>query len=375
MPVYAILSVSIMVGLPSITFAMLSMALLAEWHRQGRIWALIASAFLLGISILIKLFTGILAPVFFLGLLLNTDVPSERRISLSNRLVIPLVWGGILTVFTVGGALLLVGFDNLPQLITNHLSSTSSETFLNGAEFTLQYHLQGSYPIIFLALISGIRSFRRTDRLWVYPFGWLVGAFALLSFVTPVWYHHQILITIPAAMLGSDAVLAGVRWFARLVQQVRTHWTLEDLFPLATVLGIGFLFLAWKPPDLIQYLSLQGGRPTEVENEALSSALLESVVTYAPQTHWMLTDRPMYAFRAGLLVPPEIAVFSLKRVENNEIDGIELAGLLQTYEPEQILFTRYETSRFNLMIPQNYRRVSAPEPDTMYYLRDDIKRP
>ena len=44
----------------------------------------------------------------------------------------------------------------------------------------------------------------------LYPFAWAVTAYGLLSFYSPVFYHHQLLITVPMAMLAAAGVGDGI---------------------------------------------------------------------------------------------------------------------------------------------------------------------
>ncbi|MGD8621486.1 MAG: glycosyltransferase family 39 protein, partial [Anaerolineales bacterium] len=72
LPYYLRLSVSIMIGLPAIAFALLSFFGIAQWHRKSSsIWLLLSAA-ALGLSIMTKLFTAFLAPIFFTGIVLSS---------------------------------------------------------------------------------------------------------------------------------------------------------------------------------------------------------------------------------------------------------------------------------------------------------------
>ncbi|MEJ2302677.1 MAG: glycosyltransferase family 39 protein, partial [Anaerolineales bacterium] len=81
LPYYMTLSVSVMVGLPSLTFAMLSLLAVIAWHLHRKYIWLILSAVALAISVLIKLFTGFLAPIIIVGILLADFSP---KISLES---------------------------------------------------------------------------------------------------------------------------------------------------------------------------------------------------------------------------------------------------------------------------------------------------
>ena len=78
-PRYLNLSVAVMIGLPSIALAAVSMLFLVMWHqRRNSVW-LVLSGFALALSVLIKLFTGFVAPIFFIGILLSAYLERKGR--------------------------------------------------------------------------------------------------------------------------------------------------------------------------------------------------------------------------------------------------------------------------------------------------------
>ena len=57
----------------------------------------------------------------------------------------------------------------------------------------------------------------------------------------------------------------------------------------------------------------------------------------ASPLQWLVTQSPIYAFHAGMLVPPEYAVVSMKRVWSGE-DAIVLARtIIRQYRPPLML--------------------------------------
>ena len=76
-PEYLRLSTSVMIGVPSIALAAVSMLFLVLWHqKRNNLW-LVLSGFALALSVLIKLFTGFLVPIFLIGMTLAAY--QERR--------------------------------------------------------------------------------------------------------------------------------------------------------------------------------------------------------------------------------------------------------------------------------------------------------
>ena len=63
-PQFLRLSTSVMIGVPSIALAAVSMLFVAIWHqKRSNLW-LVLSGFALALSVLIKLFTGFVVPIF-----------------------------------------------------------------------------------------------------------------------------------------------------------------------------------------------------------------------------------------------------------------------------------------------------------------------
>jgi hypothetical protein len=56
---------------------------------------------------------------------------------------------------------------------------------------------------------------------------------------------------------------------------------------------------------------------------------------------WVFTDRPIYAFQAGLSVPPPMAVLSAKRLFSGTITERDLLDILRAYRPGYVLLERY----------------------------------
>jgi hypothetical protein len=77
----------------------------------------------------------------------------------------------------------------------------------------------------------------------------------------------------------------------------------------------------------------------------------------------------MYLFHAGLKVPPELAVLSLKRFWSRQISADRIYTLLGKYKPEVVLIGRESLSgvleRFELDAPE-YRVVGGDSTSVLY---------
>jgi hypothetical protein len=368
LPTYLILSVSIMVGLPSIVLAVLSMTSLGIWHRDRRPFLLVLSAVFLSLATMIKLITGILVPILFAGLLITGFTSAESRTNRWRNLVPAAAWGGVFTLVFVVIAVTLVGVENLPQLITNHLGAARTQTFVSEGEFRLAAHIGPSYPYLFLGLIAGIDALIRRKWLLMYPFAWMLSAYLTMRFYTPVWYHHVILITIPAAILAAEPVAAALDWIPRFVRHIASRWRLSDSLHLAAIAGLGLFLLTWRTPDPVQYLPFTTTAGELPPISAQSGDMLDCIAGYRAETAWFLTDRPMYAFRNDLLVPPEFAVMSFKRVQTGEITETDLVAGVEAYRPELILLSRFSFPDFETGLADDYTLLDLNDAGERLYI-------
>jgi hypothetical protein len=369
-PKYMTLSVSVMVGLPALAFAMVSLLFLTLWHQRRQPVFIVLSGILLGLSILTKLITGFLAPIFLLGLLISEYSHWRGGGSWRKVLFPAFLWGAVFGVVSATLLVLLVGIEFLPQIIDTHLAATAVED-LRENYFTINVHLQSAWPVLFLALVGAAISLRSRAWLALYPIAWALTAYVLLYNHRPVWIHHQLLVTVPAALLGGAALYEGASWF---LQVIRPHvdksaGSLVRVAALAGMIALLFSFRVHEPISLLSptpSLSVSG-----FELGPLVERFFLRMKKYAPETNWVVTDLPMYAFRARLPVPPNLAVFSVKRFETGNLSEAEMIATIQKYHPEQILLGRYTYPNVENFLKGRYYLIHAKEPMKLY-IRNDL---
>jgi 4-amino-4-deoxy-L-arabinose transferase-like glycosyltransferase len=375
LPMYLTLSVSIMIGLPAIAWATVSLAMLAVWHTQRWGWALALSAILLTLSVMIKVFTGLLAPIIVIGLLATELFRLPRNPSWRMRLAPAVVWGLIFSISLVGLGWLLVGPQYMTQLLTIHLEAGTTSIFQDET-FSLSYVLQSVHPVLFLAALGGVYAVVNRRWLLLYPLAWVLAALLLLSNMRPVWVHHQLLVTIPAAMLASVPIYEAVAWLLKKLTSLRLEVNARNLLLAGALLGLGLYVFTWRVPETLRLASWKPVSP--LAGFDLSKAqenVLVQVNKYAPKTRWIVTDLPTYGFLAGLPVPPELAVMSMKRIETGDLTQADILQTIQKYHPEQVLLGRREYPQVEVYLEENYRRISDKEFDQAgikYYIRPDL---
>jgi hypothetical protein len=411
-PRFTELSVSVMVGLPAIIFAAFSMLALTYWHLRGKIIWLILAALFLALSVLTKGFTAFLAPIFFLGIVygeyahasenkfvalreprkkdvipslhsgqalseakdLDSSVaplPQNDRSKKDARILLRtgLIWGIVWALAIALPVLILVRPANFDQLLGAHLEAAVKAVYRNDPQYGLSAQLVDARPLLLLALLGIAAAVISRRWLALYPAAWMVAAYLLLWRHVPVWSHQQLLITLPAALMASGAAGDALTRLAKIIRS-RVRFAPRDLLHLAS-LGVFVYLLAVRVPPVAQQfnhapiLAAPRYKPTTTE-----AKFMKTVLQYAPQTRWIVTDIPMYAFYADLPVPPDLVVFSSKRLETGNLTEEEIIQTIQEVGAEQVLLGRYELPKVREYLKQNYQLVQSKELIELYVSRD-----
>ena len=365
-PDYLKLSISVMVGLPCLCLALGAILCVILWHLDRRTIWLVCSALLLGLSVLTKLFTLFLAPIIVGGIFLERAF--DNRLSWRKKFQPVVLWTVIFCSFTLLALTLLVGINNLHLLIENHTTARSIAAFEG---LSLQDYIQTDYKV-FLAGFGcwGIIIACRRKRWEIFYFvAWLLTFYSLLQQHRPVWYHQLLIIHIPAIILAAYAMgelckIIRIRGLGFIFKQRAWVIFFSVAIFIATILLIGeqtkTTFRA------IEYWRTSWGGNVVPQN--LEYQFLNEITQADLETDWMVTDSPMFAFRAGIPVPPATAVLSRKQRETGNMSDDRLIGIIKRYQPEQILLKRFEWSQLNDFLAQNYQ-LKRQEQNFRLYLK------
>jgi 4-amino-4-deoxy-L-arabinose transferase-like glycosyltransferase len=372
LPFYNTLSVSVMVAVPILTFALLSLLALSAWHKSQQDRWLVLSALVLALSVLTKLIIAFLAPIFVLGILFDARARLGRNTSWLKVLRPAILWCLVFVIVLGGLGLLLVGPANIGQLLSTHLAASQSRTYIARANANpIIWHLGDSWPILLLAIPGCL--FVLLERHWtsLYLLAWFAVAYLMLSAIVPVWYHYQHLVSIPAAMLAAIAAGEALR---QLLLVIRSRAFFTWRFSLAVIALASFLIALNVRYPLVQ--PSFDRPPIFVTHGAHvpwpEQMFLTKMTNHAPATRWVVTDLPIYAFRVGLPVPPYLAVSSGKRFVTGALTEKDLIDFVKEYNPEQVLtgysiypnLEKYLGSDYRLLYSRGKRRL---------YLREDLK--
>ncbi len=370
LPTFPMLSIAALVGQPALALACVSLSGLIAWHQRRSEHFLILSGIAMGLSVLTKAFTGLVIPVFGIVLLIieYSSQPHPKR--LINIFKPALIWGFSTGLSILGLSLLLVGPANLGQLIQPHIAATQSSNYPpNEQLYSIWFYLKDAWPVLLLAIAGAVMAFHQRKMLMLYPAVWMVITALILSFYRPIWSHHQLLVTIPAAMLAGGAAAEGLGWLVRKRHGGRKIHQ-DNILP-AVALGLLMLTLVVRLPDVVNQFQRTGDTLGE-PRAAYEDRVMRRINQYASDTHWMVTDLPMYAFRAGLLTPPDLAVISWKRLAAGDLTETDILETIHKLEPEQILLGRFQFDQVEAFIQESYFPVLEREDQLKLYIRKDL---
>ena len=362
LPRFPELSVRVMIGLPSISLAMVSLLALGLWHRSGKAGWLLLSALALALSTLAKAFSLILVPVLVLAIYFS-QVRRRHSRRLSLRAAWPAAaWLGIVIGAVLALLLVIVGPKGWYQMVGAHLAA-EGETF-GGRR--AQDILLWTLPMLTLGLVGGWRALVQRSWSGMCLMGWFALGLVALYVNQPAWWHQHILATVPAAMLAGITVADCL---LHLRGRGRAGWPLDRkdaLSLLGVVIAVGYL--AFRiPADLSPF---KAKLPNLFDNGALSSRdyqVLATMSEYDPEGGLIVTDSPMFAFRSQREVPPELAVFSQKRLSTGLLTEDEVISVIRDYDPKLVLIARFDLPKVQSFVQGQYRLIFAYNPFKLYF--------
>ncbi len=359
------LSTAVMLGIPMLSMAMVSLLCLGYWHRTRKRSCLLGSAAFLAISITIKLQIGFLVPIWVIGIGIG-ELTHPRQRSILQKLSPVAVW---MTCFVSSCLLLLmlgVDLEHFPkevvdQLLGGHIKARDNYT--NAGLETVANMSQVALLVLPIATSIWI-GIQKKSWLILYPAFWLATILALLLFHSPVWFHHLLLIEIPAAMLC--AYLAGEMWHT--IRQSRFR-------PSPQLLGVGLVSLLLLVSTVrlgSNVIKTLRGWTSVCRNPSIDMDVLQDIKALTREESLIITDRPTYAILSGNQVPPNLAVLTQKRLKTGGVSEGELLRTIQSSQPPIIYLERFEWPLVNkaLLNPESGYTLVREEGKNRLYRRN-----
>ncbi len=345
---YIRLSGAVMIGLPALALAMLSIMFLLLGKQRW--WTLIVSAVIMAMALQIKLFVAALFPAIFFHLLFaQTSITAPPLRQQVRRF---LVW---LALVVASFLLLSVYFHawDVEMLLSTHFGAQTRSRLVFAEESRkFLVDLLRQHPVyLALALLGAGYAGWQRNRQVILPFAWFVTVLIGFMFHRPLWYHHIMLLTMPLIWLGAFSLEAWAQAVKRLCHQPPPRQLRRAIFLGSTAIALCAI-LFYYPSPLTQRLDQASSlyRPLyiwEIAQQLRIDAQLEP--------GFVFTDRPFYAFQAGLPVAPPIAAISRKRLESGNITEADMLAVLDTYEPQYVILERF-TNNYSATVMDEINR-------------------
>jgi 4-amino-4-deoxy-L-arabinose transferase-like glycosyltransferase len=378
LPNFVKLSVSVMVGLPAIALATVALYFITLWHRNKRNAWLILAAVVLALSVLTKLFTGFLAPIFSIGIFIDEFFTNQKTGKPWYKLPSVYLFCGTFAIVTLTAVIALIKPHYISELIFSHTGAQVVDYY---AKKTLgfSWYLKSLIPLCILALAGCMWVIITKRWLAFYAIAWSFSAFIFHCLWRPVWYHHLLLLTIPAAILAGMAFVESSRYtlgsYLADEQHSFLHWIHQfEWIDWANLFLVGLFIINWAlfGKNLLTEVILIRDSVQQPESEnQICFEILSQINSYAPQTHSIVSDFPMFIFRANLPTPPNLAVISQKRVLSGALATTEARQIISDTKPEQILMGgKLNANAIVNYINRNYTLIFYKAPYKLYLLND-----
>jgi hypothetical protein len=340
------LSISVMIGLPAVALAMSACAIVYRRQGAGLVRAVLAGL-VFALSLQTKLFTAAAFPAFLAMAYLSGG--EKRR---ADRLWMAVVAMGATAAGFVAIEV-MVGVPLFAQLISPHVAGEvrSGYSFINSALRLGVYLIQQPFVVLsaLLAVVRLRRPIPDLHKVWLI---WIGCTLVALLFHTPVRYHHVLLLLVPMACLGGEAL-----W--RFFETAWPGWSSVARYKLQLVIALPIALAAYL---LLLLYPLHVGTAADGE--------IARLLRHAGNDPFVATDQPFEAFRARLLVLPELVVFSKKRIASHSLTADTLIAAIDARRPGQVMLRKDHADRSVLdFLDRNYVRVHRSR---IHYVRPDL---
>jgi hypothetical protein len=361
------LSVSVMIGMPCLALAMISLYFLVLFQKSKRNYYLIISGIAFALSLQIKMFSIFLLPFWGL-LILEANWRDRESVSIQGLLFKTGLWLGAIAAIFLGFSLAFHSLQ-LNAFFQFHLTANLQDVFVREnslIDVALMYLQELDYTL--LALLGLVAVWQTPGWLAKIPVLWLGSATAMLIRHKPVWYHHYLLLSIPLTWLAVYGISLAFPFFKSKAWYERIHFkTGKSVILIKIAAGLCVLAAIATP---VKLAVLHWQNQTFIRDSQAKGEIIARIEQYQAATNWLFTDNPGYAFYTGLNVPPEIAVLSRKRVASGTMTPEYLQSLLDRYDPEQILLERFPEVRGAIQpnLQLNYHKIYEVDSTTHYLL-------
>jgi hypothetical protein len=330
---YLALSVAVMQAIPTLMFAMLSIYALSRYrNRPHAAWVVASGAFLM-LSLLTKMITLPVAVLIFAALVHTAWATQGKPGQRGRWLSAVVLWCGGAAAAGAVVILVAIPLGEFMQFIKPHLAAQETMA-VEGFDQVYVNMVKADSTFAFLGVVGLVQIVRRREWFSLLAAVWCLMSYGLLWQHRPLWYHHYPLLGIPLCWVAGIGVGAP---FSRDLWQACSPWqgskSAGAMLVLLVTLCVGVAAAARVPSKFERESAYAEGYVRMTRSDEYTVAVLKQ---FKDRTEYVVTDRQMLAFSAGMMVPPELSVTSVKRVRSGELSVGRLIELLEEYKPGAI---------------------------------------
>ena len=346
-------SASVLIGHPAVALAVCALDQAMVGVAKKSRWQLVAAGVLFGLSLQTKMFTALALPSVICAILLFAKASSEPQRWRQAAVAL----GATLAIFL---AFAFAFHEPLvDQLFMPHWSASQSNAYQEG-QYGLIYFgsLLALEPVLLglgiFGTIAVLRKPRELDGTKLIPVIWLFLSVVVFSNHKPVHPYHLIMAMVPLAWLGGIAVSKLAHWIETTRMPLPYRLAFVTVVPAALLVAA-----AWTP--------LRFGTVTPPPSPI--AVIIERLKIDAASEPWVVADEPIDAYRAKVLVPPELAVYSVKRLRDLPET---IMNAVSKYRPSVVRFSlfRVDPAVDRFLRESSYVAVTAA--DGQNYIRGDL---
>ncbi len=331
-PMFIKLSVSVMIGLPSIALAAVSLVLGQSTSRRALTAGL--SGCVLALAISTKISAALILPAVLIAIVQASDHRPLRSL-------------GTFFAWLCTTLVLLLGLGSdfaFAQLVSPHLTAFSVEIqSLIGGPHALKELVRQRAPLLFWGFILFFPFLLVRRPAWqnIYPaLAWIILCGIVFSLHRPLWSHHALILMPPLAWLVASWVAPIL---SREVSDLRAHRFQHLLkgrhLTLASAIMLGGLIAA------VTITGVDRARKGFLRQPSFEAKRADIWFELNRQSSKRaIADRPMFAYRAGLSVPPALAVWSRKRMLTGRLTEDQIYSEILNAPDAVILLSRFAYS-------------------------------
>ena len=358
------LALCAMLPLPAMSLGLLGVLAWFEFRHSGSKWCLASSGILMGFAIQTKLSALILLPALAFQALVSAKHKCGGQ-SPKKAVEKCAIWFGAICA-TLGVILIMYPGVSWDAIWQSHSDASFSGVF--APPLRLWEMLRQHGDVSLFAVAAATRIFVR--RHWQCGFFLILLASALSvhSVQRPFYSYYYLHIALPLCWLFGYAVNEAITMARSLRIGASNRVATSEYLVVIVLAGLLGIYLARLPERLHCVAASFTPRESRVERHIVSL-----LAERRARTTWVYTDSPIFAFHARLLVPPELAVVSPKRIRTGRITVDKLILWLEKYRPEQIVLRSHKLGGHALtaLLDRNYRLIFE-ENSIRYYVANEL---